>query len=114
MRILSSLAVPALLLVVNGAFGADEAGKGEGNKGKEYTLTTSAVDGKPLGDKPVSFVYKGHEIKVVDEAEKTAFMKDADANLKKVEEAEHAEKKAEKKAEHAEKKAEDKKADDKK
>jgi hypothetical protein len=112
MRILSSLAVPALLLVVNGAFGADEGGKPEG-KGKEYTLATSAVDGKPLGDKPVSFVYKGHEIKVVDEAEKTKFMADADANLKKVEKAEHDLKKEEKKEEHAEKKAGEK-AEDKK
>ena len=109
MSIIRSLALaPALLLAINGAFGADEAGKKE-EKGKPYTLTTSAVDGKPLGDKAISFVYKGHEIKVVDEAEKTAFMKEADANLKKVEEAEKAEKKAEKEEKKAEKKTEDKK-----
>jgi hypothetical protein len=97
MRLLRSIAiVPALLIACNGAFAADEAGKGD-EKAKPYTLTTSAVDGKPLGDKPVVFVFKGHEIKVVDDAEKAAFLKDGEANLKKVEKAEHDLKKEEKK-----------------
>jgi len=91
------LAMPAFLLIpANLVSAADEkSDKTEkaDDKGKPYTLKTCAVDDKALGDKPVTFVYKGHEIKVCNDACKDAFMKDADKNLEKVEKAEKAEKK---------------------
>ena len=52
------------------------------------------MDGKPLGDNPTSFVYKGQEIKVDEPACKEAFMNDPDRNLKKVQEAARKHKKA--------------------
>ena len=52
------------------------------------------MDGKPLGDHPTSFVYKGQEIKVDEPGCKDAFMQDPDANLKKVQEAARKHKKA--------------------
>ena len=52
------------------------------------------MDGKPLGDHPMTFVYKGQEIKVDEPGCKDAFMQDPDANLKKVQEAARKHKKA--------------------
>ncbi len=45
------------------------------------------MDGKPLGDHPITFVYKGQEIKVDEQGCKEAFMQDPDSWLKKVQEA---------------------------
>jgi len=71
------------------AFAAEQKGKV-----KPYPLDYCIVDGKPLGDHPTAFVYKGHEIKV-DTAEcKDAFMQDPDSWLKKVQEAARKHKKA--------------------
>lgn len=42
-----------------------------------YPLKTSIVGGKELGDKPVDFVYGNRLVRVVDDAEKAAFVKDA-------------------------------------
>src|ERR1700732_3006076 len=64
------------------AFAADQKGKV-----KPYPLDYCIMDGKPLGDHPTSFVYKGQEIKVDEPGCKDAFMQDTDANLKKVQEA---------------------------
>jgi hypothetical protein len=41
------------------AFAADQNGKV-----KPYPLNYCIMDGKPLGDHPTTFVYKGQEIKV--------------------------------------------------
>jgi len=71
------------------AFAADQNGKV-----KPYPLNYCIMDGKPLGDHPTSFVYKGQEIKVDEPGCKDAFMQDPDANLKKVQEAARKHKKA--------------------
>ena len=71
------------------AFSADQKGKI-----KPYPLNYCIMDGKPLGDNPTSFVYKGQEIKVDEPACKEAFMNDPDRNLKKVQEAARKHKKA--------------------
>jgi hypothetical protein len=54
---------------------------------KPYPLDYCIMDGKPLGPNPVTFVYKGQEIKVDEAGCKEAFMQDPDSNLKKVQEA---------------------------
>ena len=54
---------------------------------KPYPLDYCIMDGKPLGPNPVTFVYKGQEIKVDEAGCKEAFMQNPDANLKKVQEA---------------------------
>jgi hypothetical protein len=41
------------------------------------------MDGKPLGGHPITFVYKGQEIKTDDPACKEAFMNNPDLHLKK-------------------------------
>ena len=61
---------------------------------KPYPLDYCIMDGKPLGPNPVTFVYKGQEIKVDEAGCKEAFMQNADANLKKVQEAAKGHKKA--------------------
>jgi hypothetical protein len=71
------------------AFAADQKGKV-----KPYPLDYCIMDGKPLGDHPTSFVYKGQEIKTDDPACKQAFMNDPDVYLKKVQEAAKKHKKA--------------------
>ena len=71
------------------ALAADPAGKV-----KPYPLNYCIMDGKPLGDHPTTFVYKGQEIKTDDPACKVAFMNDPDVNLKKVQEAAKKHKKA--------------------
>jgi hypothetical protein len=71
------------------AFAADQKGKV-----KPYPLNYCIVDGKPLGDHPTSFVYKGQEIKVDEPGCKEVFMQDPDLNLKKVQEAARKHKKA--------------------
>jgi hypothetical protein len=71
------------------AFAADQHGKV-----RPYPLNYCIMDGKPLGDHPTSFVYKGQEIKVDEQGCKDAFMQDPDANLKKVQEAARKHKKA--------------------
>ena len=64
------------------AFAADQAGKV-----KPYPLNYCIMDGKPLGDHPITFVYKGQEIKTDDPACKEAFMNNPDLHLKEVQEA---------------------------
>ncbi len=76
------------------ALAADPAGKV-----KPYPLNYCIMDGKPLGDHPVTFVYKGHvykgqEIKTDDPACKEAFMNNPDLHLKEVQEAAKKHKKA--------------------
>jgi hypothetical protein len=71
------------------AFAADQQGKV-----KPYPLNYCIVDGKPLGDHPTSFVYKGQEIKVDEQVCKDAFMQDPDSWLKKMQEAAKKHKKA--------------------
>ena len=71
------------------AFAADQKGKV-----KPYPLNYCIMDGKPLGDHPVSFVYKGQEIKTDDPACKKAFMNNPDLHLKEVQEAAKKHKKA--------------------
>ena len=71
------------------AFAADAAGKV-----KPYPLNYCIMDGKPLGDHPVTFVYKGQEIKTDDPACKEAFMNNPDLHLKEVQEAAKKHKKA--------------------
>src|ERR1700694_837536 len=71
------------------AFSADQKGKI-----KSYPLSYCIMDGRPRGDNPTSFVYKGQEIKVDEPACKEAFMNDPDRNLKKVQEAARKHKKA--------------------
>jgi hypothetical protein len=61
---------------------------------KPYPLDYCIMDGKPLGPNPVTFVYKGQEIKVDEAGCKEAFMQNPDANLKKVQEAAKGHKKA--------------------
>jgi hypothetical protein len=83
-KTLAIIALPTLLaLPVMGEEGGEKS-KGD-DHAKPYTLTVSAVDGKPLADKPIEFTYKNHVIKVNTKEEQDAFMKDADASLKKVE-----------------------------
>ncbi len=93
---LALLAMPALLLIPANVVSAADEKSEKTEKVEAYTLKTCAVDEKALGEKPVTFEYKGHEIKVCNEACKEAFMKDADKNLAKVEKAEKSEKKEEK------------------
>jgi hypothetical protein len=50
------------------AFAAEQKGKV-----KPYPLDYCIMDGKPLGDHPTSFVYKGQEIKVDEPGCKDAF-----------------------------------------
>jgi hypothetical protein len=71
------------------AFGAEHKGKV-----KPYPLDYCIMDGKPLGDNPTTFVYKGQEIKVDTPECKDAFMQDPDLNLKKVQEAARKQKKS--------------------
>ncbi len=71
------------------ALAADPAGKV-----KPYPLNYCIMDGKPLGDHPVTFVYKGQEIKTDDAACKEAFMNNPDVHLKEVQEAAKKHKKA--------------------
>jgi hypothetical protein len=71
------------------ALAADPAGKV-----KPYPLNYRIMDGKPLGDHPVAFVYKGQEIKTDDPACKEAFMNNPDVHLKEVQEAAKKHKKA--------------------
>jgi hypothetical protein len=71
------------------AFAAEQKGKV-----KPYPLNYCIMDGKPLGNHPTSFVYKGQEIKVDEPGCKEAFMQDPDLNLKKVQEAARKHKKA--------------------
>jgi hypothetical protein len=71
------------------AFAADHKGKV-----KPYPLDYCIMDGKPLGDHPTTFVYKGQEIKVDEPACKEAFMQNPDLNLKQVQEAARKHKKA--------------------
>jgi hypothetical protein len=71
------------------AFAADQNGKV-----KPYPLNYCIMDGKPLGDHPVTFVYKGQEIKTDDPACKEAFMNNPDLHLKEVQEAAKKHKKA--------------------
>ena len=71
------------------AFAADQK-----EEVKPYPLDYCIMDGKPLGPNPVTFVYKGQEIKVDEPGCKEAFMQDPDANLKKVQEAAKKHKKA--------------------
>src|SRR5258708_22918821 len=52
------------------------------------------MDGKPLGDHPVTFVYKGQKIKTDDPACKEAFMNNPDLHLKEAQEAAKKHKKA--------------------
>jgi hypothetical protein len=52
-----------------------------------YPLDYDIMNGKPLVPNPITFVYKGQEIKVDEAACKEAFMQDPEANLKKVQEA---------------------------
>src|SRR5260221_14242834 len=63
-------------------------------KVKPYPLNYCIMDGKPLGDPPVTFVYKGKEIKTDDPACKEAFMNNPDLHLKEVQEAAKKHKKA--------------------
>jgi hypothetical protein len=71
------------------AFAAEQKGKV-----KPYPLDYCIMDGKPLGDHPTTFVYKGQEIKVDEPGCKDAFMQNPDLNLKKVHEAARKQKKA--------------------
>jgi hypothetical protein len=71
------------------AFAADPAGKV-----KPYPLNYCIMDGKPLGDHPITFVYKGQEIKTDSPACKEAFMNNPDLHLKEVQEAAKKHKKA--------------------
>jgi hypothetical protein len=64
------------------AFAADHKGTV-----KPYPLNYCIMDGKPLGDHPTTFVYKGQEIKVDEPGCKEAFMQNPDAYLKQVQEA---------------------------
>lgn len=61
---------------------------------KPYPLDYCIMDGKPLGPNPVTFVYKGQEIKVDETGCKEAFMQNPDLNLKKVQAAARKQKKA--------------------
>ena len=61
---------------------------------KPYPLDYCIMDGKPLGPNPVTFVYKGQEIKVDEAGCKEAFMANPDVYLKKVREAAKKHKKA--------------------
>jgi hypothetical protein len=92
-RILRTIFVLMLFALISAsnqtAFAADPNGKV-----KPYPLDYCIMDGKPLGDHPTSFVYKGQEIKVDEPACKVAFMQDPDLNLKKVHEAAKKHKKA--------------------
>ena len=92
-RILRTIFVLILFALISAsnptAFAADQNGKV-----KPYPLDYCIMDGKPLGDHPTTFVYKGQEIKTDDPACKVAFMNDPDANLKKVQEAAKKHKKA--------------------
>jgi hypothetical protein len=71
------------------AFAADQTGKV-----KPYPLNYCIMDGKPLGDHPTTFVYKGQEIKADAPECKAVFMQDPDSWLKKVQEAAKKQKKA--------------------
>src|SRR5258705_5598262 len=71
------------------ASAADRAGKV-----KPYPLNYCIMDGKPLGQHPTTFVYKGQEIKTDDRACKEAFMNNPDLHLKEVQEAAKKHKKA--------------------
>jgi len=66
----------------------------EKGKVKPYPLDYCIMDGKPLGDHPTTFVYKGQEIKVDTPDCKDAFMNNPDLNLKKVQQAARKQKKA--------------------
>src|ERR1700745_3394252 len=71
------------------AFAAEQKGNV-----KPYPLNYCIMDGKPLGDHPTSFVYKGQEIKVDTPECKDAFIQNPDLNLKKVHQAARKQKKA--------------------
>ncbi len=62
---------------------------------KPYPLDYCIMDGKPLGPNPVTFVYKGQEIKVDEGGCKGGvYARSGPANLKKVQKAAKSHKKA--------------------
>jgi hypothetical protein len=67
-------------------------------KVKPYPLDYCIMDGKPVGKHPITFVYKGQEIKTDDPACKDAFMNNPDLHLKEVQQAAKKQKKAPAKA----------------
>ncbi|MEI6588787.1 MAG: hypothetical protein WCO38_02460 [Verrucomicrobiota bacterium] len=57
----------------------------ESKTAESYPLNTCIVCGMKLSEmKPFSFVYKGQEVKVCDESEKTAFEANPEQYLKKI------------------------------
>lgn len=54
--------------------------------GDPYPLTTDALTGAPLGDKPVIYVHEGRELRFANDANVEAFKKDPAPALKKVDE----------------------------
>jgi hypothetical protein len=92
-RIFRTTFVLILFGLISASSPAAFAAEQKGNV-KPYPLNYCIMDGKPLGDHPTSFVYKGHEIKVDTPACKDAFMQNPDLNLKKVQEAAKKQKKA--------------------
>ena len=82
------------VLILFGLMSASEPTVFAADSVKPYPLDYCIMDGKPLGPNPVTFVYKGQEIKTDDPACKEAFMNDPDVNLKKIQEAAKKHKKA--------------------
>jgi len=80
-NIVLSIAVLICVLAFTG-FADDQ----KTDKPKPYPLKTCLVCGMTLGDmgKPLTFVYKGQEIKVCNESEKKEFDKDPAKYLKKL------------------------------
>lgn len=74
-----------MMIMLAGA-GIVRAGDNGTNTAKPYPLDTCAVCGMKLGEmgKPVTFVYKGREIKVCDTSEQKDYLKEPDKYLKQV------------------------------
>jgi hypothetical protein len=92
-RIFRTAFVLILFGLISASSPAAFAAEQKGNV-KPYPLNYCIMDGKPLGDHPTSFVYKGQEIKVDTPECKDAFMQNPDLNLKKVHQAARKQKKA--------------------
>jgi len=82
----NKIALTGILLLLSFAVFADDS---KTTPLKPYPLKTCLVCGMTLGEmgKPFVFEYKGQEIKVCDQSEKSAFDKSPDKYLKKLAEA---------------------------
>jgi hypothetical protein len=84
----------AFVLILFGLMSASSPTVFAADSVKPYPLDYCIMDGNPLGPNPVTFVYKGQEIKVDEAGCQEAFMQDPDRYLKEIQEAAEKQKKA--------------------